>query len=173
MVGMAVDGETAAVRRAVPSLLHDQRIADMGLLIDAHARLTRVLGAQLERRTGIPLTWLDVLIRLGGAPDHHMTMTELARRVALTSGGTTRLVDRIAEAGLVERINCPSDRRSIYVSLTPLGRRKLDEALAVHLEGLQQHLVDPLDEDDRRSLRDVLRKLAVAGAGCGTAELDG
>ena len=50
-------------------------------------------------------------------------MSRLSSDVALTTGGVTRLVDRMVEAGLVARENCPSDRRSIYVVLTRRARR--------------------------------------------------
>jgi DNA-binding MarR family transcriptional regulator len=137
----------------------DDRITLMGLLVEAHAHLTRILGAELERACGIPLSWFDVLIRLAGSPDEHLTMTQLAGEVSLTSGGITRLVDRIAEAGLVERQNCPSDRRSVYVALTDLGKAKMEDAVVVHLDGLDRHLLAPLDEAERRDLEGALRRL--------------
>ena len=49
-------------------------------------------------------------------------MSTLSADVSLTTGGVTRLVDRMVEAGLVARQNCPNDRRSIHVVLTPQGR---------------------------------------------------
>jgi MarR family 2-MHQ and catechol resistance regulon transcriptional repressor len=142
-----------------PCPVNDERITLMGLLVEAHARLTRTLGAELERECGIPLTWFDVLIRLGRSPEEHLTMSQLAGEVSLTSGGITRLVDRIAEAGLVERQNCPSDRRSVHVALTPLGKAKLEAAVVVHLGGLDRHLLAPLDEPGRRELEQALRKI--------------
>ena len=54
-------------------------------------------------------------------------MSRLSNDIALTTGGVTRLVDRMVEAGLVERQACPSDRRSIHVILTPEGRDVLGE----------------------------------------------
>jgi DNA-binding MarR family transcriptional regulator len=69
------------------------------------------------------------------------------------------LVDRIAEAGYVERQSCPSDRRSIYVALTAAGTEKLQEATAAHLEDLERHLLEPLDADERAALAGTLRKL--------------
>ena len=95
----------------------DERITLMGLLLETHAKITRALSAELEAACGIPLTWFDVLIRLGRSAERRLTMSQLAAQVSLTTGGVTRLVDRIAEAGYVERQNCPSDRRSIYVAL--------------------------------------------------------
>jgi DNA-binding MarR family transcriptional regulator len=149
------------------ALVGDDRITLMGLLIETHARLTHVLGAELEAECGLPLGWYDVLIRLGRSPERRLTMTQLAGEVSLTSGGITRLVDRIAEAGYVERQNCPSDRRSVHVVLTESGVEKLSEATAAHLEGLERHLLAPLSEAERDGLAQTLRKLRGPGPVCG------
>lgn len=137
----------------------DERITLMGLLLETHAKITRALSAELEAACGIPLTWFDVLIRLGRSAERRLTMSQLAAQVSLTTGGVTRLVDRIAEAGYVERQNCPSDRRSIYVALTEAGTHKLEEATTTHLDGLERHLLEPLDADERTALARALRKL--------------
>src|SRR5580692_664418 len=75
-----------------PCPVTDERITLMGLLVETHAHLTRVLGTELEQACGMPLSWFDVLIRLARSPDEHLTMTQLASEVSLTSGGITRLV---------------------------------------------------------------------------------
>lgn len=152
-------GVDPAAALACPAVAGDDRITLMGLLLESHARLTRVLGAELEAACGLPLTWYDVLIRLGRAPEGHLTMSQLAGEVSLTSGGITRLVDRMVAAGYLERSSCPTDRRSIHVGLTAAGRRKLDEATVEHLKGLDRHLLGPLDEADRAALASALRKL--------------
>ena len=71
--------------------INDERIALMGLLIEATGRVTRTVGLELERACGLPLTWYEVLIRLGRNPDGRLTMTELAAQTRLTSGGVTCL----------------------------------------------------------------------------------
>jgi MarR family 2-MHQ and catechol resistance regulon transcriptional repressor len=140
-------------------LINDERLQLSGLLVDTQNRLVRVLSEELEEACGIPLTWFDVLVRLGAAEAGWLTMTQLASEISLTSGGVTRLVDRIAEAGLVERLQCPSDRRSVHVSLTDAGRDKLAEAAAVHLAGLDANLMSPLSETERADLGAILEKL--------------
>jgi DNA-binding MarR family transcriptional regulator len=153
---------TASIETACDGLfdlIGDERITLMGLLLETHAKLTRVLSAALEEACSIPLTWFDVLIRLGRSPERRLTMSQLAAQVSLTTGGVTRLVDRIAEAGYVERQSCPSDRRSIYVALTAAGTEKLQEATAAHLDDLERHLLEPLDADERAALAGTLRKL--------------
>jgi DNA-binding MarR family transcriptional regulator len=137
----------------------DERLHLMGLFIRSHRRLTDLLGGELEDGVGIPLIWFDVLIHIGGAPDGRLTMSRLSTDVALTTGGVTRLVDRMVEAGLVARQNCPSDRRSVHVVLTPEGQAMLHKAVTEHIEGIQRHLIAPLSGTDRAALEVVLTKL--------------
>jgi DNA-binding MarR family transcriptional regulator len=86
-------------------------------------------------------------------------MSRLSNDIALTTGGVTRLVDRMVDAGLVERSACPSDRRSIHVVLTPEGRGVLDRAIAAHIEGIDRHLMAHLSDKDRANLVTVLTKI--------------
>jgi MarR family 2-MHQ and catechol resistance regulon transcriptional repressor len=143
--------------------IDDDRIKMMGLLIRAHRRLTDQLGRELEETVGIPLVFFDVLIHVGAAPDGRLTMSRLSTDVALTTGGVTRLVDRMADAGLVARENCPKDRRSIHVVLTPEGRAVLERAVATHIDGIERHLMEPLSSGDRAALHTALCKLLDAG----------
>ncbi len=145
----------------------DPRITLMGLLIEANAKLTRLLGAELEQGCGLPLTWFDVLVRVGRSPDRRLTMTQLAAEISLTSGGVTRLIDRVAEAGYVERQSCPTDRRTVYVALTPAGQAMLERATAQHLRSLEEHLVTPLTEPERSELATILTKLRNAAGAAG------
>jgi MarR family transcriptional regulator, 2-MHQ and catechol-resistance regulon repressor len=139
--------------------INDDRLQLMGLLIRSHRRLTDLLGDELERNVGIPLVWFDVLIHVGGAPEGRMTMTKLSDSVAITSGGITRLIDRMVEAGLVARQNCPNDRRSVHVVLTPEGHATLGRAITEHIEGIDRHLFAQLNEKERANLTAVLTKL--------------
>jgi DNA-binding MarR family transcriptional regulator len=143
--------------------IDDDRIRLMGLIVRTHRRLTDNLGRELEQNVGIPLVFFDVLIHVGGAPESRLTMSKLSVDVALTTGGVTRLVDRMVEAGLVERENCPSDRRSIYVVLTPEGKAVLDRAVAAHIDGIDRHLVAHLSNGDRAALEVALVKVLDAG----------
>jgi DNA-binding MarR family transcriptional regulator len=135
----------------------------MGLMIEAHARLTRSLGDELEAALDLPFTWFIVLVHLGRSEQGRLTMTQLGSEIALTSGGITRLVDRMTDAHLVERQVCPSDRRATYVALTPEGETMLARATEEHLRGLDRHLLEPLSADDRVALERALRKLRGVG----------
>jgi DNA-binding MarR family transcriptional regulator len=143
--------------------MDDDRIQLMGLLVRAQRSLADKLGRELEESVGIPLVFFDVLIHVGAAPERRLTMSRLSADVALTTGGVTRLVDRMVEAGLVARENCPSDRRSIHVVLTPRGQDVLTQAVAAHVEGIERHLMSHLDAGDRASLQVALTKILDGG----------
>ena len=153
------DGGTCGVLGGID----DERIQLMGLIIRAHRRLTDSLERELEQSVGIPLVFFDVLIHVGAAPEGRLTMSTLSSDVALTTGGVTRLVDRMVEAGLVARQNCPNDRRSIHVVLTPEGRTVLEQAVAQHVDSIDRHLMAHLDADDRAALVVALTKVLDAG----------
>src|SRR3984885_9286171 len=137
------DGEARPVPAGgscgVLAQIDDERLFLMGLLVRSHRRLADLLGRELEQSVGIPLVWFDVLIHIGGADEGRLTMSKLSNEVALTTGGVTRLVDRMVEAGLVARQNCPSDRRSVHVVLTPAGQATLGQAIGEHIEGIERH----------------------------------
>ena len=157
------EAEQAGGTCGVLGQMDDDRIRLMGLIVRTHRRLTDSLGRELEQNVGIPLVFFDVLIHVGGAPENRLTMSRLSADVALTTGGVTRLVDRMVEAGLVARQNCPSDRRSIYVVLTPEGQAVLDRAIAAHIDGIDRHLVAHLSNGDRAALEVALVKVLDAG----------
>lgn len=144
--------------------IDDERLQLMGLLIRSHRRLTEVLGRELEREVGIPLVFFDVLIHVGAASKGWLTMSQLSADVNLTTGGVTRLVDRMEQAGLVAREHCPNDRRSVHVVLTPEGQATLHKAIGQHIEGIDRHLFNPLTAADRTGLQRALTKL-VGGQG--------
>lgn len=137
----------------------DEKVTLFGLLIETNARLARNLGAALEAGCQLPLAWFEVLLRLRQSPDSRLKMSQMADAIVHSTGGTTRLVDRLEEAGLVRRENCPSDRRSVYVALTDEGSAKLDQALNVHLEYLDESLGTRLDASEREALSALLTKL--------------
>lgn len=140
-------------------LIWDQRITSFGRLFEANAKLTHLLGQELEAEVGLPLPWYGVLLHVGRSPQGVRPIGELVNAIAFTSGGVTRLVDRMERAGLVERRPCPNDRRVQYVALTDAGRETLERATEVHLRGIQEHMVSRLEREERARLDLLLAKL--------------
>ena len=137
----------------------DEKVTLFGLLLETNARLARGLGVELEATCDLPLAWFEVLLQLRKSPEGRLKMNQIADAIVHSTGGTTRLIDRLEEAGFVERTTCPSDRRAIHVAITEGGNAKLDEALAVHLDYLEDRLARRLSESERQSLSGLLGKL--------------
>ena len=120
------------------SATDDALITTFGRLVEVEGRLERRLGADLEARCGLPHAWFEVLVRLARSENGQLTMGALAEQVTLTTGGFTRLVDRMDAAGYVERLPCPTDRRVAFAAITDTGRKKLAEASEVHSANLRE-----------------------------------
>lgn len=78
-----------------------------------------------------PLVWHDVLRTLQAA-ECGIRMFEVADAIVMSRSGLTRLIDRLEQAGLVERRTCPSDRRGNFLAITDAGRETLVRMWAVY-----------------------------------------
>ena len=128
--------------------------------LNAQASLLRQLEAELIEKEDMTLAEFDVLIQLGMAPDRRLRMTELSDRVRLSHSGVTRLVDRLAHAGLVKRTRCDSDRRGTFATLTAAGRARLRRAEPVHVRGIREHFGKRLSAAQLSAVADALEPLA-------------
>ncbi|MNE63728.1 DNA-binding transcriptional repressor MarR [compost metagenome] len=66
-------------------------------------------------------------------------MRELSEQMLMRAHGAVQLVDRLANAGLVERKPSQTDKRSILIELTPDGRRLLQDLARIHVKGLLEN----------------------------------
>ncbi|MFJ1967429.1 MarR family winged helix-turn-helix transcriptional regulator [Streptomyces sp. NPDC087903] len=137
-----------------------QLILTFGRLQGAANRLEYILGRALERECGINHLTFEVLLILGRAGDPGLPMRAIAQEQVLTTGGATRLVDRMEAAGLVERTEAPDDRRGRLVRLTPLGTETTVRASGVHVENIKRYFLDPLPAGDRERFAEDLRILS-------------
>lgn len=144
---------------APPCGVDDPRIRTFGLLLEAHAQLTRLLDADLQESDGISLQTFEVLLRISRSEWGRLTMSELADGVSLTTGGVTRLADRLENDGLVQRISCPTDRRVVHLALTEQGHATLATALGHHLESLDRLVASRVSAKDTAVLDRVLDEL--------------
>jgi len=115
-------------------------------LLRAHSALVHDLDAELRATHDLSLHEYEVLLVLAQAPENRMRMSDLAVSVILSQSGLTRLVDRLAQAGSVERTPCPADRRGLNAELTAAGRTRLEQARPTHLAGVHGSFLDRFDE---------------------------
>ena len=102
---------------------------------------------------------LDVLTDLDRAgPPHQRTPSELAETLLLTTGGMTVRLNRLQQAGLIERLPNPRDGRGVLVRLTPIGKALAEDALATLLD-TQAASLGTLKPPEQAQLADLLRAL--------------
>jgi len=111
-------------------------------LLRTHAALCKALDAELEAAHGLQLSSYEVLMYLADAEQERMRMCDLASTILLSRSGLTRLVDRLAREGLLERVACCDDARGAFAKLTPAGREKLAQARVTHLAGVRAIFLD-------------------------------
>ncbi|GIF37232.1 MarR family winged helix-turn-helix transcriptional regulator [Actinoplanes xinjiangensis] len=157
---MSADEEIGSAREAA----EDALVVTFGRLLGVANRLEYLVGRALERECGISHLMYEVLLILGRAGDPGLAMSAIGRAQVLTTGGVTRLIDRMEAAGLVERTDDPADRRGRLVRLTPLGERTAVRATELHRGNLRRLLADQLPGEHWERFADDLRVLSRAVA---------
>ena len=87
-----------------------------------------------------------------------MLLGEVQKRILVSSGGITFLVDRLAAKGLVERRSCETDRRARYAALTPKGTALVAEIFPAHA-AVVKRAMDGISEVDQERTAELLRDL--------------
>jgi DNA-binding MarR family transcriptional regulator len=128
----------------------------------AYNAAMRAIDLELARADTIPLTWYDVLLELRGAPDGRLQMQELGRRVVLSRTRVSRLVDDMAQHGLVDKVRDEADRRVVWATITPDGVRALRSTAPLYLRGIENHFSAHLTAREKTVLAAALAKVAAA-----------
>lgn len=127
-------------------------------MMKAYNLLMRHARASLEGRC--TLSQFDVLTHLY-TEQKGLTPAELSRRLLVTAGNVTGLIDRMERIGWVKRVPDPEDRRISRVVLTPAGRSLAGKLIPQHSSDIEE-LFSSLKEREILQLRDLLDRL-IAG----------
>jgi MarR family transcriptional regulator, 2-MHQ and catechol-resistance regulon repressor len=130
------------------------------VLSRAQAAVSAHVAADVQR-SGLTLTEFAILEALyhRGA----MLLGEVQRRILVSSGGITFLVDRLVAKGLVERQECPSDRRARYAALTPDGEALIARIFPGHAAMIAR-AVSTLTAEEQQVAVKLLRRLGRGAA---------
>ena len=118
--------------------------------IRLNRRVSAAIGAEL-RRLGLSIPQFDVLSTL--SEREGLTQQDLAGRLYVTKGNVSGLIDRLVEAGLVERRASPGDRRSHALHLTPVGANLAERGIAVQ----RAYVVETLGRFEERDIAEFER----------------
>lgn len=143
----------------MPVTEDDGAITAWGVVIEGFLPTQALVMDSVAARFGLAPAPFDILLRLLRTPGCRMPMTRLAREAALSSGGFTKVADRLVRAGCLRREPSAEDRRVIYAVLTPEGRAQAEEARAICAAAIEEHVLAPLGPDRSAALVAAMRVL--------------
>ena len=127
-------------------------------LLRTNARLSDQLELDVRRISGLSVARYDVLMHLDMAGGR-LGLSDLAQAMVLSPSGLSKLLDRMQEAGLVERQPDPDDARSTYAAITRHGRAVVKTTRQRHHAFLQRIFGDVLDDRDLADLTRIMTRL--------------
>lgn len=133
----------------------DQALKLWVVLSRAAAAVERHARADIGRHGLTPAEFgaLEALYHRGP-----MLLGEVKAKILVSSGGITYVIDRLEAKGLVERRDCPEDRRASYAALTPEGEALIARIFPQHARCME-HALSGLDESRKAEAIELLRAL--------------
>lgn len=146
--------------RAVPEDVADVPLKLWVVLARAAAAVSRQAEIDIARHgiTAMEFGILEVLHHKGP-----LLLGEIQRKILVTSGGITYLVDRLEAKGLVTRKECPNDRRARYAVLTAAGAALIRRVFPAHVKAMSR-AVSGLNKQEQMDATKLLRRLGLAAA---------
>nr|WP_243695453.1 MarR family winged helix-turn-helix transcriptional regulator [Agromyces protaetiae] len=120
----------------------------------------RALAAEFPSET-ISLNEYDVLFNITRAPGRRLRLKDLNRAVLLTQPSVSRLVDRLASRGLLEKTDDPADGRGTIVAITAEGFQLFREVAFHHIDAISRHVGGALDDEELAQLTVLCDRLRV------------
>jgi MarR family transcriptional regulator, organic hydroperoxide resistance regulator len=130
-------------------------------LIRFEIELWDAVDTRLKSEFGLPLTHFEPMSVMDRLPN--CRVYDIASELGITTGGTSKLVDRIEAAGYCRRLPNPQDRRSSLLELTAEGQRLFAEAGKAFDDELQHRLGTAVPERTLRQFAATLARLRAAG----------
>ena len=136
----------------------DDLIGQWELVLAATDATHRKVLGRIES-AGVPPAWFTVLRLLLQTEERRLPMSTLAREVSMTSGGFTKLADRMAREGLIDRRGSSGDRRVVYAALTDAGTELASRSVEQYRAALRENVLAVLSERRLHELTSAMHML--------------
>ncbi|HEY7048881.1 MAG TPA: MarR family transcriptional regulator [Jatrophihabitantaceae bacterium] len=123
--------------------------------LEATTLLFDALDRQLQRDSGMPHAYYEILVRLSEADNRSLRMSELADVTRSSRSRLSHAVARLEERGWLKRVDCPTDKRGQIATLTDAGFAALEEAAPGHVETVRRFLIDRLTPEQVAQLEQI------------------
>ena len=117
------------------------------------------LDDDLRRHHDISMVEYEILVRLSERAGQ-MRMAQLADALAHSRSRVTHTIKRMQRADLVTRFDSPDDGRGVVAKMTPKGFQLLQTVAPTHVDGVRDHLVDLVSDEDFEALGRVMNAVA-------------
>ncbi|GAC1595145.1 MAG: MarR family transcriptional regulator [Pseudarthrobacter sp.] len=157
---MAVEGDSMpAAQNHAPTTGDLDVISQWGLVIEGFQNTNKKVHAEVSSAFSLEPAEAETLLRLVRTPGARMPMAKLAREVAFSNGGFTKIADRLAKRSLVQRSPCAEDRRVVYLELSAQGSETAN-ALACFVAGLvHANFVEVLGKERAQLVAEAMAEL--------------
>ncbi|MDI2098984.1 MarR family winged helix-turn-helix transcriptional regulator [Ruicaihuangia caeni] len=122
-------------------------------------QLDRAIEQQLQEDAGISRPEFEILLALWEAPQKRLRSREIAELIGWEKSRISHQVSRMEARGLVERTECDSDLRGIWVGLTPDGRRAVLGASRKHALKVRELFFDALDAEQLDAVLEISKRV--------------
>jgi DNA-binding MarR family transcriptional regulator len=156
MKALSLDPETSPMSRK-PS---PETTSCWARLMRVQQGLLAAVEQDLKKAGFPPLAWYDALLELSRSPHGALRPVELEKQMLLPQYSTSRLIDRLVEAGLAERQTCPVDGRGLYVAITQPGRGMQKKMWETYSAAIERHVGSKLTNKDAAALCELLGRLS-------------
>lgn len=152
MASMILDSETKAVESD-----HGDELRLWLRLLTCTTLIEGAVRSRLRERFDVTLPRFDLMAQLDRAPDG-MTLSDVSKRMMVSNGNVTGLVERLVESGHLDRRTSDTDRRVQVIRLTKTGRAEFRRMAAEH----ETWIADIFAELSPKDVRELMRLLAKA-----------
>ena len=112
-----------------------------------------------SRKFGLPYAEINCLMQFGG--ERYLTVKGISQKLDVAKSRVTKIVNGLIEKGMVEQISDPKDARIKLISLTPAGKKKVEE-IDVFLREIHRKILIQMDQEERKNMLSYLQMLRSA-----------
>jgi DNA-binding MarR family transcriptional regulator len=152
--GAVIDAETKAMERPRD---HKSEVRLWLRLLTCTNLIETEIRRRLREQFDVTLPRFDLMAQLHKA-ERDVSLGELSRRMMVTNGNVTSLVEVLVDQGMVDRRASPLDKRAVLVRLTEAGIAEFEKMAEAH-EGWIAELMGDLEQEDREQLMTQLGRL--------------
>ena len=143
----------------MPNLDDRAAVKLWGRVIRGYEATSRALQKRLRESFDLSGPEVETLLDLALRSEHYAPMKDLAHAASFSTGGFTKIADRLTERGLTERIHCEKDRRVTYLALTEEGTRVSSDLISAVAGFNRELFIEVLGEDRAREVATAMTPL--------------